>query len=143
MSILGIILMKITSLFFGLYWIKNAISKLKQPYMYFIAIRDYGVLTKSSLLIIFISFIVGTEVLIALLFFSTIYIKLSIGLAIFLQVVQISLLAKGLNHTHENNCGCFVNVPKTVTMKHLMYQVILVVLLILYLAIDINYLNGG
>ena len=142
MVILGIV-MKIISVIFGFYWLKNAASKIKRPYMYFIAIKDYGVQTKPSILIVFVSFIIAAEVLVALLFLTTLNSYFSVGIALVLLAMQTSLLAKRIHQTYENNCGCFANAPKTVTMKHLMNQIVLIVLLIIYLGIDTNFVNGG
>ena len=135
--------MSVISILFGLYWAKSAFVKVKKPYMYYIAIKDYGVLATSPLLFIIVTFIIMAEILSALLFLTVSYAYLAVGLAIFLLVIQICLLVKGFQQTHENNCGCFPNAPKTVTTKHLMYPFVLIVLLIIYLGIDVNFVNKG
>jgi len=130
------IFLKILLTILGLYFLKNATTKYKKIFDFYIALEDYGFLKNVKRTS---SFLISLEILLGI----SLIFNLSLIFVIFTSTVlhgtYIWMLSKALGNSYEKNCGCFgSNVPVKPDISHFAYNLTMCLVFIFLYAIELK-----
>lgn len=125
-------IIKLIYVMLGFVYLKSNSEKIKEPHLYFVAMKDYNIIKNHKILYYLTPLLISLELLLAMVLITTIYSELILLFGIIVQGFYIFILVKNVNHEFQNNCGCFtLNAPKTVTTSNLAMNISFLVLIVL------------
>lgn len=136
-----LVLIKASYIFLGIIYLKSSFTKIKKPYLYYMAIKNYNLIRSETLLIIITPLLIVLELSLALLLISTVFQKSALIIGILFQSFILYLILTNMNKEYKNNCNCFpLNTPKKITTKELIINIILLFLIIVVYGIERRFL---
>ncbi|ANC18179.1 MULTISPECIES: MauE/DoxX family redox-associated membrane protein [Bacillus] len=141
MDTVYLIMIKMSYVILGLIFLKSVRTKVKKPFAYYMAMKDYQIVKKEKSLNVITSLLIALELFLALLLITTIYSNIVLIIGLIIQVFYILLIVININKEFINNCGCFsLNMPKKVTTKNLAVNIILLLSIVLIYGCEIRLL---
>ncbi|WP_375163081.1 MauE/DoxX family redox-associated membrane protein [Paenibacillus sp. SC116] len=139
MENLLLIIVKIGYVILGIVYLKSSMTKLKKPFMFYIALEEYNVIKNKKLLIVFTPFLIVCELVLSLLLVTTIFPKSMLILGVFIQFFYILIMLINMNKEFSMNCNCFaLNVPKKLSTKKLLTNIYLLISIVLLYGLEIR-----
>ncbi|WP_396426759.1 MauE/DoxX family redox-associated membrane protein [Lederbergia sp. NSJ-179] len=124
------IIILILCMYICLIFLKSSLVKLKNPYGFMVVIEQYNIFPKFMLRTI-TPIIIVFELCIGLWIVVPFLRPFGAIIGIIMQTLFLILLIKNFGRTLERGCGCFeINTPKKITMKHILFNTKLVVILL-------------
>ena len=138
------ITLKLSYLILGLVFLKSVLAKLKKPYQFFLALKDYQFFARGKRLnFLMMPFLISLEFILAISLIVSINSLLILILGMVVQTLYLLLLFINLNKNSVDNCGCFMlNIPKKVSINNVFTNLMILFLFILFYGIENRILGG-
>jgi len=131
-------LIKLFCIILGIFYLKNSIKKIKNPYLFAIVLKEYSMPEKLVLRVI-APILIVVEMLLSLLLLSNFSMMSILLVGTGLQAFYISLIFKNMNKSFSNVCNCFpLQVPQKATTKKLLQNLFLFVFFVLIYGLSIR-----
>jgi len=131
------ILLKLSYFILGVVFLKSALSKLKKPYQFFLALKDYQFFGHRKIASFLMPFLISLEFILAISLIVSINSLIIFALGMIIQTVYLSLLFFNLNKVSVDNCGCFMlNIPKKVSINNIFINFMILFLFVLFYGVE-------
>ncbi|MNW43067.1 hypothetical protein D3C74_202560 [compost metagenome] len=133
--------MKICCVLLGLFYLKNSLKKLSDPFLFAQALKAYKLVPDNYVINVVAPMLIVIEVILSLLLISNFSIISIMVVGLILQSIYTILLLININKNFTNICNCFpLQVPHKVTTKKLLYNICLLLIFVVFYGIE-NRIN--